>query len=114
MFVCRSAPPFQLGETPSGDVFMSSPKTMSITTHHDSAVAETASGAVNEKGDPPTSTQATNNNRRMRRSVTTGNLALDNPVERALHPSSMSARHKIGGVDVQGIYPATACVFVAK
>ncbi|KXX82619.1 Multicopy suppressor of sporulation protein msa1 [Madurella mycetomatis] len=106
--------PFQLGEKPSGDVFMSSPKAAFTTTYHGSAAAETASDAMNETGDSPTNAQVANNDRCMQRSVTTGSFALNNPVERTLHPSSMSARHKIGGVDVQGIYPATACVFVAN
>lgn len=102
----RSMPPFQLGEQPSGDVFSSPAKKTSRTVDNASAESET--------GDAPVNVQAANNDRRVARSVTTGNLALASPVERALNSSSMSARHKIGGVDVQGIYPATACVFVAK
>jgi hypothetical protein len=27
---------------------------------------------------------------------------------------SSSSRHKIGGIDAQGIYPPSACVFIAK
>ncbi|GAB1312151.1 Multicopy suppressor of sporulation protein msa1 [Madurella fahalii] len=108
------APPFQVGEKPSGDVFMSSPKKTSTTADHGSAVATTTPDPVNETGASPINAQAAKNGRRLQRSVTTGSVALTSPVERALHSSSLSARHKIGGVDVQGIYPATACVFVAN
>jgi hypothetical protein len=50
--------------------------------------------------------------RRLTRAVTTGNaLVLDTPGDRNVNTNS---RHQIGGIDVQGIYPASSCVFVAK
>lgn len=53
----------------------------------------------------------TREERRMARSATTGNTeVLGTPGNR----NASMARHQIDGVDVQGIYPASSCVFVAK
>lgn len=53
---------------------------------------------------------------RLTRSVTTGRaLVLTTPGDRALQtPSTRYQMDQMGGVDAQGIYPPSACVFVAK
>jgi hypothetical protein len=51
--------------------------------------------------------------RRMMRSATTPTaMTMTTPGDRALRHSS--SRHEMGGIDAQGIYPPSACVFVAK
>ena len=51
--------------------------------------------------------------------VAQGPQTLDTPTHLTLRARSSNfnmgtSRHHIGGVDAQGVYPPTACVFVAK
>jgi hypothetical protein len=135
---CRRRRPFQLGKKPS-DVFTASPqKSLTATapamTSH-SYLSGNATGFkpsylgkdadeepsyLGKGGDEEPSYFAKSAaeyaaERRIKRSVTTGSVMVASPDNRASGSTAKAGRSgMIGGVDVQGIYPATACVFVAK
>ncbi|KAL2161181.1 hypothetical protein VTH06DRAFT_8400 [Thermothelomyces fergusii] len=100
--------PFQIGKKPSGAVFESPPMKTPAKPVHQFAVPVTDSFHENEKAKVPS---VEVEERRLTRSVTTPNAVIATPGERGLRSSS---RHQIGGIDAQGIYPPSACVFVAN
>ena len=113
--LCRPTS-FQVGQKPSGDVFSASPvKGASLKNGQDLSAAVMAPFA--ERMAAKTVAEATEE-RRMTRAVATPNaLVMGPPGDRAYRTPSartLSARHEIGDVDAQVIYPPTACVFVAK
>jgi hypothetical protein len=129
----RSAP-FQLGEQPSGDVFSSSPvktpRTPRKKPGNDLASAALAAqigdmGVVTQVGDMDMTTQAgemamtatetfqNNGDCRMMPPVSTSNALAMGPREDRIFRRS-SSRYDAGGLDAQGIYPSSACVFIAK
>lgn len=101
-----------MGSKPSGDVFDGSPLKSALKTPRE--ITDNIAPAFNNYDGQNGHALALNpnDNRRMMRSATTpgGMAATGN--DRTLHHSS--SRHEIGGVDAQGIYPPSACVFVAK
>lgn len=109
--IYRSSAAFQLGKKPSGDVFMASPVKTALKTEQETPKLSTLTSiAENVIASSPIKD---NEERRQTRAVTTGSaLVPTTPGGRALR--SMSSRHEIGGIDAQGIYPPSACVFVAK
>lgn len=111
LLICarHSSSPFQVGKKPSGDVFETPPK---------NAPAKPARQFVLPVLNPFIEDERVRipdidvEERRMTRSVTTPNVMTTTPGQRTLRSSS--SRHEIGGIDAQGIYPPSACVFVAK
>ncbi|KAH6630155.1 hypothetical protein B0J18DRAFT_463040 [Chaetomium sp. MPI-SDFR-AT-0129] len=103
---------FEMGSKPSGDVFDASPLKSALKTPRE--ITDQIAPAFNHYDGKNGQAMALklNDNRRMMRSATTpgGMTATGN--DRTLHHSS--SRHEIGGVDAQGIYPPSACVFVAN
>jgi hypothetical protein len=107
-FTPFSASPFQVGNTPSGDIF-------------ESPLAKAPLKPVRAFATPilPTDQDkmvrvpgVDSEERRLTRSVTTPNTMSLTPSQRPLR--AFSSRQEIGGIDAQGIYPPSACVFVAK
>ncbi|KAK3298206.1 uncharacterized protein B0H64DRAFT_438695 [Chaetomium fimeti] len=101
--------PFQVGNTPSGDIFESptgkAPAkpvrafATPVMTSFDEGQAVNIPGTEAEE-------------RRLTRSVTTPHTMSLTPSQRPLR--SFSSRQDVGGIDAQGIYPPSACVFVAN
>ncbi|KAK4125073.1 hypothetical protein N657DRAFT_679861 [Parathielavia appendiculata] len=104
----NNSSPFQLGNQPDGDVFSATPVKSALKLNNLSASVT----------DPFLETIARNpgsatEERRLTRSATTPSaMSLASPIERGLR--TPSARHEIGGIDAQGIYPPSACVFIAN
>ncbi|SPQ19718.1 ade77c36-9680-474a-84be-1a322862978e [Thermothielavioides terrestris] len=102
---------FQLGKKPSGDVFTDSPVKSALKIDEDKFKTPVRIPTAENKanGSPIKDTEG----RRHQRSVTTGGaMVLSGSGNRTLRSSS--SRHKIGGIDAQGIYPPSACVFIAN
>ncbi|KAL2258486.1 hypothetical protein VTK26DRAFT_8199 [Humicola hyalothermophila] len=103
---CRRSSPFQIGNAPADDVF-----SFSASPNKRDHVVPAKSPFL--KNTTSLSPIKDTEERRITRAVTTGNaLVPGTPGNRTF--SARNARHQIGGVDVQGIYPPSACVFVAK
>ncbi|KAK4040718.1 hypothetical protein C8A01DRAFT_15439 [Parachaetomium inaequale] len=106
--------PFQVGKKPSGDVFESSPAKTALKPGRDFTAPVTAPVMTPFDEDTTAKTPISGTEeRRMMRSATTPNaMMMTTPGDRALRTSS--SRHEMGGIDAQGIYPPSACVFVAN
>ncbi|KAK4247833.1 hypothetical protein C7999DRAFT_14172 [Corynascus novoguineensis] len=100
--------PFQVGKKPSGDVFETPPKNAPARPARQFALPVLNPFLEDERVRIP---DIDAEERRLTRSVTTPNV-MTTPGQRTLRSSS--SRHEIGGIDAQGIYPPSACVFVAN
>ncbi|TLD33093.1 hypothetical protein PspLS_01436 [Pyricularia sp. CBS 133598] len=87
---------FQLGLQPSGDVFLEAQNQAGVGNRDVDRLIS------NDGPDKPPS------------SVGTSGPLTGTSVTLRPRPSNLSARHHVGGVDAQGVYPSTACVFVAN
>ncbi|TLD17276.1 uncharacterized protein PgNI_00270 [Pyricularia grisea] len=87
---------FQLGLQPSGDVFLEAQNQVGVGNRDIGRLINTA-----EPDKPPSS-------------VGTSGPLTGTSLTLRPRPSNLSARHHVGGVDAQGVYPYTACVFVAN
>ncbi|KAL2180757.1 uncharacterized protein P884DRAFT_191098 [Thermothelomyces heterothallicus CBS 202.75] len=103
--------PFQIGMKPSGAVFESPRMKTPAKPVRQFAVPVMDSFDENENEEVKIPNVEVDE-RRLTRSVTTPNAMIATPGERTLRSSS--SRHEIGGIDAQGIYPPSACVFVAN
>jgi hypothetical protein len=114
MFTCRSSSPFQVGNQPSGDVFSATPGKSALKLGKDLSSSVMDPFVENVAKTPRDATEeGRTEDRRVIRSATTPNaMALAPPGERGFR--TPSSRHEIGGIDAQGIYPPSACVFIAK
>ncbi|KAL8302035.1 hypothetical protein RB593_000689 [Gaeumannomyces tritici] len=119
-----SRPRFELGERPSGDVFLSEPGQLSGGRLGNSRLAivqrdEIVHGTGEGLGSPTCLSRDQQDNSPVtviRRDMAMhGSGSLGSPAHLLRNRSSnISGRHQVGGVDAQGIYPPTACVFVAN
>ncbi|KAK3311435.1 uncharacterized protein B0T15DRAFT_548965 [Chaetomium strumarium] len=87
--------PFELGDRPSGDVFETSPLKTALKPNKDATFGMAPKTPIRDIEE-----------RRQLRSVTAGNALM--PV------TPYRTGHEISGVDPQGLYPPSACVFVAN
>ncbi|KAK3904998.1 hypothetical protein C8A05DRAFT_13160 [Staphylotrichum tortipilum] len=105
--------PFQLGEKPSGDVFSASPvKAPRKKLGHDLASAALAA-QIGEMAVAADETFETNDDCRMMPPVSTSKALAMGPREDRVFRRS-SSRYDAGGLDAQGLYPSSACVFIAN
>ncbi|KAL8366895.1 hypothetical protein RB595_003214 [Gaeumannomyces hyphopodioides] len=119
-----SRPRFELGKKPSGDVFLSEPGQPSGGHQVNSRLAFIQRDAIaHGTGEGLDSPARFSRDQQDNSPVTViqrdatmhGNGSLGSPAHALRNRSSnISGRHQVGGVDAQGIYPPTACVFVAN
>ena len=116
IFARRRSSPFQVGKKPSGDVFESFAEKTALKPGQDFTAPLTAPAMTpfDEDTTAKTPIPGTEERRMMRSATTPSAMAMTTatPGDRALRSSS--SRHEMGGIDAQGIYPPSACVFVAK
>ncbi|KAK4154876.1 hypothetical protein C8A00DRAFT_42421 [Chaetomidium leptoderma] len=101
---------FQIGKKPSGDIFNTSPVKSALKNRLD--ITAPAMNPFAQGNDGDVRIHDTEERRTMRSVTTPSALALGLAAERGFR--TPSSRHEIGGIDAQGIYPPSACVFVAN
>ncbi|EAQ89950.1 hypothetical protein CHGG_06569 [Chaetomium globosum CBS 148.51] len=100
--------PFQVGNTPGGDIFESPPAKAPL-----KPVRAFATPVMPSNKDEMVKVpEIDSEERRLTGSAATSNTMSLTPSQRPLR--TFSSRQEIGGIDAQGIYPPSACVFVAN
>ncbi|KAK4102728.1 hypothetical protein N658DRAFT_422656 [Parathielavia hyrcaniae] len=103
--------PFQIGSQPNGDIFAPTPARSAIRLGGNlgASIMDPFLETIAKAKIPGV---ATDEHRLTRSATNPSAMSLAAPAERGLR--TPSARHEIGGIDAQGIYPPSACVFIAN